>query len=97
MPFWHQITGAGRNELVKLEGHTGSLRPFGFRALLITVTERKPMPASDGTATETLITTTSLMPITTQVDFTDPSLGLPNGGKGLPFTRIRLITGTIPS
>lgn len=97
VPFWHQITGAGRNELVKLEGHTGSLRPFGFRALLITVTERKPVPASDGTATETLITTTSLMPITTQVDFTDPSLGLPNGGKGLPFTRIRLITGTIPA
>jgi hypothetical protein len=95
MLFWHQITGAGRTEFLKLEGQTGWLLWPGFRALWISVTERKPVVASDGTATETLITTWSLLPIKTEVDFTDPALGLPNAPRGLPFKRIRLVTGKV--
>ena len=97
LTFWHQVAGGGRNQLVKIEGTQGYLYAFGFRALLISVTERQVMPTTSGAYAEALLTTFTLAATKTEVDFSDPgAAGLPNEGRGLPFTKVRLLTVTVP-
>jgi IPT/TIG domain len=96
--FWHQLTGGGRNQLVKVEGLPGALYWPGFRALLISVTERQVEVATDGSVCETLVTINSLAATQTEVDFSGPdAVALPNGGRGLPFTSVRLVTTAVPN
>jgi hypothetical protein len=70
---WRQVIGQGRDQYVRVVHRShGHLAPFGHRAAIVEVTERAPVAATDGTATEALVTTTFLVPMQSLVEFTDP-------------------------
>jgi hypothetical protein len=93
---WRHIVGQGRDQYVRVV-HRGYLAPFGFRASLAAVSERRLFAAADGTVEEGLIQTSYLAPSSREVDYTDPgSRALLDDGRALPFTHVRLLTTSLP-
>jgi hypothetical protein len=98
---WTHIATMGRDHYVRIvyEGH---LYPFGHRASLIKVTERKirDVPMPDGSTTPLAYLVQHLFIVVRQPlrDYTLPEVHslLENGGRGLPFKNIRLTTLVTP-
>lgn len=99
---WSHIATQGRDHFVRIvyEGH---LYPFGHRASLIKITERKirDKPGLNGTTTPVAYLLQRMFIVVRQPlrDFTDPGIKakLQNGGRGLPFKNIRLTTIITPN
>ncbi|HEY3313200.1 MAG TPA: hypothetical protein VGK00_16290 [Anaerolineales bacterium] len=98
---WTHIATLGRDHYVRIvyEGH---LYPFGQRAALIKVTERKIRDVSGpvGTSTPLAYLVQHMFIVVRQPlrDFTQPQVKsqMENGGRGLPFRNIRLTTLVTP-
>ena len=98
---WTHIATLGRDHYVRIvyEGH---LYPFGHRAALIKVTERKirDVILPDGTSTPLAYLVQHMFIVVRQPlrDYTLPEIHskLENGGRGLPFHNIRLTTLVTP-
>lgn len=99
---WSHVATQGRDHFVRIvyEGH---LYPFGHRASLIKITERKirDKPGLNGITTPVAYLLQRMFIIVRQPlrDFTDPGVKaeLQNGGRGLPFKNIRLTTLVTPN
>jgi hypothetical protein len=98
---WTHIATQGRDHYVRIvyEGH---LYPFGHRASLIKVTERKirDVTLPDGSTSPLAYLVQHLYIVVRQPlkDYTLPEVAgqLENGGRGLPFKSIRLTTLVTP-
>ena len=98
---WTHIATLGRDHYVRIvyEGH---LYPFGHRASLVKITERKirDVTKPDGTTTPLAYLVQRMFIVVRQPlrDFTVPEVmnKLENGGRGLPFRNIRLTTLVTP-
>ena len=93
---WRHIVGQGRDQYVRVV-HRGYLAPFGHRASLAGVSERRLFAAADGTVEEGLVETSYLAPSSREVDYSDAgSRAILNDGRALPFTHVRLLTTSLP-
>ena len=98
---WTHIATLGRDHYVRIvyEGH---LFPFGHRASLVKITERKirDVPLADGSTTPLAYLVQRMFIVVRQPlrDYTVPEVHsqLENGGRGLPFKNIRLTTLVTP-
>ena len=98
---WTHIATLGRDHYVRIvyEGH---LYPYGHRAALIKVTERKirDVAMADGSSTPLAYLVQHMFIVIRQPlrDFTQPEIKskMENGGRGLPFHNIRLTTLVTP-
>lgn len=98
---WTHIATLGRDHYVRIvyEGH---LYPYGHRAALIKVTERKirdvPLPTGGTTPLAFLVQHMFIVVRQPLRDFTLPAIQdqMQNGGRGLPFRNIRLTTLVTP-
>jgi hypothetical protein len=101
MSEWTHIATLGRDHYVRIvyEGH---LYPFGHRASLVKITERKirDVPGADGILTPLAYLVQHMFIVVRQPlrDYTAPDLAshLENNGRGLPFKTIRLTTLVTP-
>lgn len=98
---WSHIATQGRDHFVRIvyEGH---LYPFGHRASLIKITERKirDKPGLNGVSTPLAYLVQRMFIVVRQPlrDYTEASVKaqLQYGGRGLPFKNIRLTTLVTP-
>ncbi len=98
---WTHIATLGRDHYVRIvyEGH---LYPFGHRAALIKITERKirDVPLKDGSTVPVAYLVQRMFIVVRQPlrDYTDSETRsqLENNGRGLPFKSIRLTTLVTP-
>ena len=98
---WTHIATLGRDHYVRIvyEGH---LYPFGHRASLVKITERKirDVTKPDGTVTPLAYLVQRMFIVVRQPlrDFTVPEIKnkLENGGRGLPLRSVRLTTLVTP-
>jgi hypothetical protein len=89
---WKHVTGEGRDHYTK-RVYTGHLYPFGFRAHLTTITERKIADSPGGPVAALLQRTF----ITVQQPFRDyTGAGYPFDGREMPLRTVTVNTATTP-
>lgn len=90
---WRHLATGGRDQFVRVV-KWGYLFPFGHRASLITVSERKFKKSESGDMVAYLTQFNFL--VVTEPMRTFPAPGQPNDGRGLPFRSLRITTRITP-
>ncbi len=95
---WRQVATMGRDHYVKvvLKGH---LFPFGHRAVLTTISERRFEALTAGGEPVAVLRRRTYLTVREPVRAYGPSAaspGTPNGGRGMPFTSIRVLSLVTP-
>lgn len=91
---WTHQAALGRDYHVRIV-LAGFLFPFGHKAVYITVTERKFETEAQGTARIAPLRQQHFIVVREPVK-SYPNLGMPDGGRGLPFTAIDILTRETP-
>jgi hypothetical protein len=93
---WRHIATLGRDQLVRVV-YKGYLLPFGHRASLVKVTERKIVLNKDFPSNGFVAILHQRMFIVVHKPIKDfPALGQPNEGRKLPFRRVEVLTLITP-
>jgi len=90
---WVHIAAQGRDHYVRIV-YEGNLYPFGHRAALIKVTERK-FQEKDGSPVAYLVQRMFIVVREPEKDYTQAPLA--NAGRGMPIEKIRLTTRVTPT
>jgi hypothetical protein len=95
---WHQVIATGRDQYVR-QTTRGFLCPFGHRAALFTVTERKLEAASAGSGLDLLMDREIVAVCEATRDFTTEAIAraYPHGGREMPFKRVTITTKSTPA
>ena len=97
---WRHIAGMGRDQYVKVV-YAGHLLPFGHRASLIKVTERKLIKTAVGEfgAVETIVAYLKqrMYIIVREPEKGYPAIGQPWNGRRTPFRNVRITTLVTPN
>jgi hypothetical protein len=94
---WRHVATSGRDHYVKVV-EKGHLFPFGHRTVLTTISERKFEPGPDGHPVAVIRQRKFLTvrePVRSYLS-SPSSPGTPSGGRGMPFTSIRIATLVTP-
>lgn len=93
---WRHIATLGRDQFVRVV-YKGYLLPFGHRASLVKVTERKIVLNPDYPRNGYVAILHQRMFIVVQRPIKDfPILGQPHGGREIPFRRVEVLTLVTP-
>ena len=95
---WHQVVATGRDQHIRQTAR-GFLCPFGHRAALFTVSERKLEATSDGSLRDLLMDRQVVAVCEPTRDFTVDAITLayPSGGREMPFKRVTITTKSTPA
>jgi hypothetical protein len=93
LALWHQVIATGRDQNIR-QTTRGYLCPFGHRAALFTVTERKLETAENGSRLDLLMDREIVAVCQPTRDFTTDEItrSYPYGGREMPFTRVTITT-----
>src|SRR5271166_1354214 len=94
---WHQVVATGRDQHIR-QTTRGFLCPFGHRAALFTVTERKLEAASDGSRIDLLVDREIVAVCQPTREFTSEEIAsqYPHGGREMPFKKVTITTKSTP-
>ncbi|MFK4149293.1 hypothetical protein [Streptomyces sp. NPDC004065] len=93
---WTHKGVLGRDHYVRVVS-TGFLYPFGHRAAVLSLTQRKSQrPSASSEARAAVLRTRLILVVRQPVKSYQDDSDLPNAGRGFPFRRVRLLTAQTP-
>lgn len=95
---WRHVASQGLDQYVRV-AMRGSMYPFGHRASVVEITERKPASAPGGALTDYLVRSTSLVVLQAERDYDElapplagASASIAAAQHKMPFRRVRITT-----